>query len=360
MNRVDPVHPDIFSNDDQAAVGYDPSPPCFLSGFNLFSVMKYPVILALILLSLILASGCTHSIQPQVTSALQKVPVGGLQEKGTTFISSILSRLSLSQPTPGETSGVLTVRYLDVGQGDSILVQTPSGKTMLIDAGTIDAGPTVTSDLKGLGITTLDIVLATHPHEDHIGGMSSVLNNFTVKQFIDSGYPDTTKTYETMLNTIDQKNIPFKTVKAGDTIDLDPGISFSVLNPPSTFSDNINQNSIVLRMTYGTVPFLFMGDANSDAEKNIEAGGTDIHADILKVGHHGSSTSSSSTFLSEVQPKVSIIEVGAGNPYGHPAPATLKRLAQEGSTVYRTDLDGDITVTTDGTTYNVNSEYRGN
>jgi len=317
--------------------------------------MKYFAVLSLIVISLILATGCTLPIHSQKITSIQTTAIPTISVPAT-----LITPVSPSATTTGNPSGLLTVRYLDVGQGDSILIQTPSGKNMLIDAGPTVAGSTVTADLKGLGITTLDIVLATHPHEDHIGGMSSVLNNFNVKQFIDSGYPDTTKTYENMLKLIDQKNIPFKTVKDGETINLDSGISFSVLNPTTTFSDDINQNSIVLKMTYGTVPFLFSGDANSDAEQRIVNSGANLQAVILRVGHHGSATSSSSAFLAKVQPKVSIIEVGAGNPYGHPAPSTLKRLAQVGSTIYRTDLNGTITVTTDGTTYKVKPERTSN
>jgi len=132
-----------------------------------------------------------------------------------------------------------------------------------------------------------------------------------------------------------------------------PGLTISVLNPTATLSDDINQNSIVLKMTYGSVSFLFVGDANADAEIRIANSGTNLQADILKVTHHGSATSSSSGFLSKVQPKTSVIEVGAGNSYGHPTSATLGRLAQVGSAVYRTDLNGDVTVTTNGTTYDV-------
>ena len=309
------------------------------------------VVIAIIALSFIASPFSSVPVQKPNTPIQTITP-----PSQTTIIPTIAATTNPGSPLPtqppaGKTSGLLTVRYLDVGQGDSMLIQTPSGKNMLIDAGPTDAGSTVTSDLKGLGINTLDIVLATHPHEDHIGGMSSVLNNFNVKQFIDSGYPHTTKTYETMLNTIDQKNIPFKTVKAGDTINLDPGLTISVLNPTSKFSDDINQNSVVLKMTYGGVSFLFMGDANADAESKIANSGTNLQADILKVGHHGSATSTSSAFLTKVHPKISVIEVGAGNSYGHPTSATLGRLAQVGSAVYRTDLNGDVTVTTDEMTY---------
>lgn len=256
-----------------------------------------------------------------------------------------------------KTAGTMMVSYIDVGQGDSELIQTPSGKIMLIDAGPTDAGQKVENFLRNQKISTIDIVVATHPHEDHIGGMSTILNSFSVKQFIDSGYPHTTSTYEGMLNLIDQKNISFRTVNSGDTFLIDPAISIQVLNPQATFFDDINQNSIVLKMTYGTVSFLFTGDAGSSAESiYTNAAG---HADVLKVAHHGSSTSTGEFFLSKVTPMVSIIEVGSGNPYGHPADATIQRLRLIGSTIYRTDLHGTIQITCDGNTYHVITEKNG-
>ncbi|HHV24377.1 MAG TPA: PGF-pre-PGF domain-containing protein [Methanosarcina sp.] len=249
----------------------------------------------------------------------------------------------------------LTVHFIDVGQGDSILVQY-GDKDMLIDAGERGTGDDVAEYIKRKGVTSLDYVVATHPHADHIGGMSDILKTFPIGQFLDSGYPHTSGTYEYMLETIDSNNIPFTTVKRGDKIDFASGIVVEVLNPGSSyFTDDLNQNSVVLKITDGSVSFLLMGDAGIEAEGAIVKDGYNVDADILKVGHHGSITSSGKTFISAVSPAVSIIEVGTGNKYGHPHAEVLETL-QKASTVYRTDVDGTVTVTTDGSAYTLTTE----
>jgi len=264
-------------------------------------------------------------------------------------------------PTPAPTTtttpvnGNLTIHFINVGQGDSILLEY-GDNDMLIDAGDNGKGDDVANYVKKEGITSLDYVVATHPHEDHIGGMDEILNDFPIGEFIDSGYPHTTQTYEDMLNTISNKNIHFSTVKRGDQINFAPGIVVEVLNPGNTyFDDDLNQNSIVLKVTDGQISFLLMGDAGVEAENAIMGDGYDVDADVLKAGHHGSSTSSGKTFISAVSPSVSVIEVGAENDYGHPHDGALETL-QKVSKVYRTDIDGTITITTDGSTYSVVTE----
>ena len=208
-------------------------------------------------------------------------------------------------------SGNLTVHFIDVGQGDSILLER-GDDTMLIDAGEIGKGDDVASYVKSEGITSLDYVVATHPHSDHIGGISVILIDFPIWHFLDSGYPYTSKTYENMLATIDKKNIPFSTPKRGDNINFSSGINVQVLNPGCTyFTDDVNQNSIVLKITDGKVTFLLMGDAGIEAENAIMGAGYNVDADVLKVGHHGSRTASCASFISAVSPAVSVIEVGA-------------------------------------------------
>lgn len=285
-----------------------------------------PVAAVLIIFAILLISGC--ATLPQPTSPATPAP----------------------SPAPGSaTNGTLEVHFIDVGQGDSILLKY-GDKCMLVDGGPTVAGPAVSDYLRRQGIGTIDVLVSTHPHEDHIGGLLTVLNDFPVKVVYDSGQPHTTQTYEEYLNLIDRKNIRFKVPVRGDTIDFAPGLAVDVLSPPQggIGGGDLNENAIVLKVTYGDTSFLLAGDAGSKAEADMLASCTDLRSDVLKVGHHGSKYSSSAAFLKAVDPQVSVIEVGADNVYGHPAPETLARLGAIGSRVYRTDRDGTVVVTSDG------------
>ncbi|WP_292382144.1 lamin tail domain-containing protein [Methanosarcina sp. UBA289] len=293
---------------------------------------------------ILIATGCTD----QKETSPKEAPIETASEQTTP---------TTTQDTITLSGQNLTIHFLDVGQGDSILLEI-DGKSMLIDSGESDQGKVVTAYLQDQGISTLDYVVATHPHSDHIGGMNEILNNFQVEHFVDSGYPHTSKTYENMLTTIDQKSIPFQVAQAGQKIDFDPAVDIEVLNPAKTYSEDLNENSVVLKVTYGTTSFLLMGDAGLETEERIMKAGYNVDSDILKVGHHASRSGSGTSFISAVSPKVSVIEVGAGNDYGHPHAEILEKL-QKASKVYRTDLDGTITVTTDGSTYTVTTEKTG-
>jgi beta-lactamase superfamily II metal-dependent hydrolase len=289
----------------------------------------------------------TAASEQPTQSTEQPMPAPTAKQTNPTIISQ-----NKELPSAG---GNLTVHFLDVGQGDSILLEH-GDDGMLIYSGEIGKGDDVATYIKNEGIMSLDYVIATHPHSDHIGGMSVILNDFPIGHFVDSGYAYSSKTYENMLKAIDKKNIPFETPKRGDKINFTSGIDVYVLNPGSTyFTDDVNQNSVVLKVTDGKVTFLLMGDAGIQAENEIMKDGYNVDADILKVGHHGSRTASGTPFISAVSPEISVIEVGAGNDYGHPHQETLDRL-QKVSKVYRTDLDGTITVTTDGSSYSVSTE----
>ncbi len=258
--------------------------------------------------------------------------------------------------TLADNDGKLSVYFLDVGQGDSTLVLF-SDKSILIDAGEAEMGDRVVSDLKALGVSRIDLLVATHPHSDHIGGMQKVLAAFPVGQVLDSGLPHTSSAYEHFLETIDRKNIPYRVAEQGQTIDIDPALTIFVLSPPKQhFGDDPNTNSVVLRISYGTVAFLLAGDMGGESENALVRSGYPLDSRILKVGHHGSYSSTSSSFLERVRPETAIIMVGRDNPYGHPHKQTLDLLEEYGVSVYRTDIDGTIVIRSDGMSYSVKTE----
>lgn len=246
----------------------------------------------------------------------------------------------------------MLVHFIDVGQGDSILIESPNGKTMLVDGGVKGAGQHIVSYLHELGVKKLDIVVATHPDADHIGGLIPVLNSIDIEQFYDSGKIHTSQTFEDMLTLIDTKNIPYNVPKTGDHIMLDEKIDVTVLNANGTASDN-NDASIVLKLTYGDISFLLTGDAGVALEKEMLA--QDVKATVLKAGHHGSNTSSSQSFIQAVHPEVTILSYGKDNKYGHPHVEVVERLQAIGSKIYATAETGSVIVSTDGVNYDVSA-----
>lgn len=241
----------------------------------------------------------------------------------------------------------LVVHYLDVGQADSIFIELPNGETMLIDAGNAEDGPGIVSYIKSLGYTKINYLLATHPHADHIGGMAYVVNNLAIGSVYMPKVSTTTQTFLGLLTAIQNKGLTITTARAGvSLLDID-SLKAALLAPNSTQYDDLNNYSAVLKLTFKNNTFLFMGDAEELSENEITA---DVSADVLKVGHHGSTSSTGTAFLSKVHPRYAVISVGADNTYGHPAQTTLDKLAAAGVTVYRTDKDGLVTFTSDGTT----------
>ena len=241
------------------------------------------------------------------------------------------------------TKGNLDVYYFDVGQADSILLANDD-KYMLIDAGNNADGKNIVNYLKKLGVKKIDYLVATHAHEDHIGGMDDVINSFDIGTFYMPDVVTTTKTFEDLIIALEDNNVKVDTPNIGD-IFLLGGCKFEVLHLDDDESD-LNNTSIVLRGLYGNNSFLFMGDATSEVEKEIL--NSNIDSDVLKVGHHGSRYSSSVNFLKKVTPKYSIISVGEDNSYNHPHSVTFTKLEEVLSSVYRTDIDGTIFVTSDG------------
>lgn len=247
--------------------------------------------------------------------------------------------------TPSED---LKVHFLDVGQGDSIFIELPTNETILIDASIKDASNKIINYLREENVSKIDYVFATHPHSDHIGGMSAVIKAFDIGQIYMPKAVTTTKTYENLLLTIKDKNLKIKAAKAGNTIIDTDDLKLVVLAPNQDSYESLNNYSIVLKLTYKEKSFLFMGDAETLSEKEITG---DVQADVLKVGHHGSRTSTSQAFLNKVNPSYAVISVGLNNDYKHPHQEVIDRLEKKNIKIYRTDQNGDIIFTTDG--YNI-------
>lgn len=280
------------------------------------------------------------------------------------FLIIFIAALFLGQiflPALADTkTPTLEVHFIDVGQGDSILLHSSAGTDILVDAGTPEMGPKVLSYLRNLKIKDLDYIVSTHPHADHIGGLPDVIAGMPVKCVIDTGVTYPSSILENYLRAIKEKKIPFKTVLAGDKIQVDDKMmKIEVLAPYKdqlNYGKDVNGVSIVLKVTYGNISFLLTGDAGTPTEDKLAMNNINVKSTILKVGHHGSRYSTSDTFLLSVKPEIGVIEVGADNDYGHPTPDTLNRLQKRNVQVYRTDQHGSIVVTTDGKTYQVKTE----
>ena len=266
---------------------------------------------------------------------------------------------------PGGTSvtadGDLAVHFIDIGQGDSILLRFPTGENMLIDTGDRDSGDTLVKYLRSQSIQTLDYLVLTHPDSDHIGEAYDVLSNFKVKNVWMSSRTSTTKTYTNILNKIDELGLEIETPFRGETYTVGEG-KITILSPVDgkNYSNN-NNASIVMKFEYGSVSFMFTGDAEGPAEEDILSAysASSLRCDVLKCGHHGSSSSTSDAFLNAVSPKYAVISCGTGNTYGHPHKETMAKLNAKGLTILRTDTQGTVIIATNGETISVHTEKQG-
>lgn len=270
---------------------------------------------------------------------------------------AIIWALAILCMTPFTWASSLRVHFIDVGQADAILIQTPTGGNILIDAGEKATVASLMAYLRQQGVAKLDHVIATHPHADHIGGMASVIEGFDVGSIYMPRVTHTTKTYEDLLLAIRDKGLRIHEAKAGVDLKLGDGIEAQLVAPGSAGYKSLNDYSAVLRMIYGKTSFLFAGDAERISETEMLASRYGLAADVLKVAHHGSNTSSTQPFLQAVDPTYAVIMVGRANRYGLPHPAVLERLEARGIVVLRTDEVGTILMTSDGQTLQV--EYPG-
>lgn len=277
----------------------------------------------------------------------------GLKRRKLSILLSIVLLLFTAIPVWANTLSETKVHFIDVGQADSIYIQMPNKQDVLIDGGNVADGTVVVSYLKAQGVDDIDLLIATHPHEDHLGGLPAVLDTFKVEQIIDSGYPVKTDIYTTYSSKAKAEKAIWQadnnqTFKFGDD-------TLQILTGAKDWKD-VNDYSVVCRLDTGDIEFMLTGDAETPVESSLTG---QLDAEILKVGHHGSTSSTSVGFLNKVKPQVAVISVGTGNTYGHPAQETFQKLQNNGAKIYRTDLNGTVVVTTNGKTYSVNTQKGG-
>lgn len=269
------------------------------------------------------------------------------------LLDSLLGRNKTNTTVVTAPQGSLEVHYLDVGQGDSTYIRY-NDYDILIDATTLKDSDDLIKQLKDLNVKDLDLVIATHPHEDHIGGMPKVFKEYDVKSFYMPQSAHTTKTFEKLVRAVTDEGIEMNVIKAGTMLPTPKELHTEVFAPLKTTYEDLNNYSPIIKMQFGDKAFMFTGDAEEDSELEVvKRYDNSLKADVLKLGHHGSSTSSSEEFLNAVKPSIGVISCGQNNKYGHPHKETLEKAKVRNMDLYRTDTDGSITIVTNGSDLNV-------
>jgi len=314
-------------------------------------------VLALVLLGL-----ACESKEPEVTPSQSPVAttLGPTAIQPTEAVPSPVPTearaTAAPKPTSASTStsqpGGFSVHFIDVGQGDAILVEAGDAD-ILVDGG--PSGSAVLSYLATHHVPDIDLLVATHPHADHTGGLDDVLAQYDVREVWTNGATAASQTYQDFAAAVAAEGAVERQIRRGYSTQFG-GVTLTALDPVDPLTGDANGDSIVLRLSCGSVDVLLTGDANADSEASMLADPSVVlDADVLKVGHHGSSTSTTNAFLHAVTPKDAVISVGAGNTYGHPTQETLDRLAAHGATIYRTDLNGTVVLTSDCSTYSISA-----
>jgi competence protein ComEC len=293
----------------------------------------------------------TLDVPAKIINDRTLVPLRFVSESLGTVVNWDNATYTVSINTPK-----LMVSYIDVGQADCELIQTPGGKNILIDAGNDDDKDTIINYLKNKNISKIDAVIASHMHSDHIGAMDDVIKAFNVDNFYTSKATETTSSYNHLIEAVNNRGLSIKTLKAGDKLNLDSSINLDILAPQDKIYENLNNSSVVIKLVYNKASFLFEGDSETESENEMLSYGSNLDIDILKTSHHGSSSSCEINFLNKVTPKYAIISVGANNSYNHPAQNTIQRLQNCNAQILRTDELGTITCGSDGIGYVFNKK----
>lgn len=253
----------------------------------------------------------------------------------------------------------LEVDFLDVGQGDAILIKSPYGQNILIDGGPNSSVIKRLAENLAWWERRIDLMVLTHPHDDHVGGLVDVVRRYRVKKALYSGVLHSGPAYLAWLELVKSRKIPAVIVDRPQSIKLGPDCHLDILSPRENLSgaevENLNNSSIVIRLVYKQTAFLFVGDTESDSEKEMAGREIDLRADVLKVGHHGSDNASGEEFLGKVLPLIAVIQVGKNNNFGHPSYRVLKRLERTGTRIFRTDIDSTVKLVSDGENVIINN-----